>query len=65
MIVAAFSAKRASNPPRCDRLDVSRGTSFADAETPEQRVEHILYSGAPCDPVERRRSEPKPFGEQD
>src|SRR3546814_334015 len=61
----ALSAKRAANPPKCDRCDVSRGTSFPDTEASEQGVEHLLDPGASCNAIERRCSEPKPLCNKD
>src|SRR3546814_18363743 len=49
----AISVKRAANPPKCARCDVSRGTSFPDTETSEQGVEHFLYPGASRNALER------------
>jgi hypothetical protein len=40
---------------------VSRGTSFADAEASEQRVEHILGGGPAQKPVERHAGKTQPL----
>ena len=44
---------------------VPRGTSFADAKPPEQRIEHILDAGAPGDPVEHPGSKSQALGNKD
>ena len=35
---------------------------FADTETAEERIEHVLDSGTPGDPVDRRLAMPKRLG---